>query len=180
MYSMNFFLEKYAISKKIIYKWQQVTMYYYLCYHTLLPWRFFGVDEGENFIGFLSFIVINCVIFIVIADKSKCYKNETYSPYYPYVVLYYFLPCKSRSTTCNLKISSHSVTSFANSKGKWCITMQFCLKLEWCIEFWGATQYRYVQFQEFSPHFLVFIYQKISPTDFSPYVNKQSYYTNFV
>ena len=88
-------------------------------------------------------------------------------PYYPYVVLYYFLPCKSRSTTCNLKISSHSVTSFANSKGKWCITMQFCLKLEWCIEFWGATQYRYVQFQEFFPHFLVFIYQKISPTDFS-------------
>ena len=79
MYSMNFFLEKYTISKKIIYKWQQVTMYYYLCYYTLLPWRFFGLDKGENFIGFLSFIVINCVIFIVIADKSKCYKNETYS-----------------------------------------------------------------------------------------------------
>ena len=46
--------------------------------NTILPRPFWGVDKGGNFIGFLSFIVINCVIFIVIADKSKCYKNETY------------------------------------------------------------------------------------------------------
>ena len=47
--------------------------------NTILPRPFWGVDKGGNFIGFLSFIVINCVIFIVIADKSKCYKNETYT-----------------------------------------------------------------------------------------------------
>ena len=47
--------------------------------NTILPRPFWGVDKGGNFIGFLSFIVINCVIFIVIADKSKCYKNETYN-----------------------------------------------------------------------------------------------------
>ena len=34
------------------------------------------------FIVFLSFIAINSLIFIVIADKLKCDKNETYIHYY--------------------------------------------------------------------------------------------------
>ena len=34
--------------------------------------------KGQKFIGFLSFIAINYLIFIVIADKLKCDKNETY------------------------------------------------------------------------------------------------------
>ena len=49
--------------------------------NTILPRPFWGVDKGGNFIGFLSFIAINCLIFIVIGDKLKYDKNETYSPY---------------------------------------------------------------------------------------------------
>ena len=41
--------------------------------------QFFGVDKGQNFIDFLSLIEINCLIFIVISDKMKCDKNETYN-----------------------------------------------------------------------------------------------------
>ena len=47
--------------------------------NTILPRPFWGVDKGGNFIGFLSFIAINCLIFIVIGDKLKYDKNETYS-----------------------------------------------------------------------------------------------------
>ena len=46
--------------------------------NTILPRPFWGVDKGGNFIGFLSFIAINCLIFIVIGDKLKYDKNETY------------------------------------------------------------------------------------------------------
>ena len=114
MYSMNFFLEKYTISKKIIYKWQQVTMYYYLCYYTLLPWRFFGLDKGENFIGFLSFIVINCVIFIVIADKSKCCKNETYILWLNKGFFYFFLAILFHYIFQNLKIWQKNEEKFCS------------------------------------------------------------------
>ena len=47
--------------------------------NTILPRPFWGVDKGGNFIGFLSFIAINCLIFIVIGDKLKYDKNETYT-----------------------------------------------------------------------------------------------------
>ena len=47
--------------------------------NTILPRPFWGVDKGGNFIGFLSFIAINCLIFIVIGDKLKYDKNETYN-----------------------------------------------------------------------------------------------------
>ena len=47
--------------------------------NTILPRPFWGVDKGGNFIGFLSFIAIICLIFIVIGDKLKYDKNETYS-----------------------------------------------------------------------------------------------------
>ena len=47
--------------------------------NTILPRPFWGVDKGGNFIGFLSFIAINCLIFIVIGDKLKYDKYETYN-----------------------------------------------------------------------------------------------------
>ena len=64
--------------------------------NTILPRPFWGVDKGGYFIGFLSFIAINCLIFIVIGDKLKYDKNETYTPkIFPFTLFFpYFIKGK--------------------------------------------------------------------------------------
>ena len=47
--------------------------------NTILPRPFWGVDKGGNFIGFLSFIAINGLKFLVYREKSKNEKNGNYS-----------------------------------------------------------------------------------------------------
>ena len=45
---------------------------------TMFKGQFWSRYKGKIFIGFLSFIAINSLVFIIIGDKLKCDKNETY------------------------------------------------------------------------------------------------------
>ena len=47
---------------------------------TMFKGPFWSRYIGKIFIGFLSFIAINSLVFIIIGDKLKCDKNETYTP----------------------------------------------------------------------------------------------------
>ena len=46
---------------------------------TMFKGQFWSRYKGKIFIGFLSFIAINSLVFIIIGDKLKCDKNETYN-----------------------------------------------------------------------------------------------------